>query len=95
MRGETIQTFIDSGDRLEAWCHNPACNHHQRLDMIALREKLGPDHGSMHDDLVPLLYCSKCGGKKIGLIRQARGNDEKSMRGVHNHTNSYAKSKGR
>jgi len=33
-----------------------------------LRDKLGPDHGAMHDDLVPKLRCSKCGGKDLGLI---------------------------
>ena len=69
MRGETIQTFIDSGDKLRVYCHASHCSHHAELDMLRLRDTLGPDHGSMHDDLVPLLRCSKCGGKKVGLIR--------------------------
>lgn len=69
LRGETIQSFIDSGDVLTAYCHNPKCHHHGRLDMMLLRDRLGPDHGSMHDDLVPKLKCSRCGGRKLGLIR--------------------------
>jgi hypothetical protein len=35
---------------------------------VKLRERLGPDHSIMHDDLAPKLKCSKCGGKKVGLI---------------------------
>lgn len=69
MRGETIQTFIDSGDKLRVYCHNPLCSHHLELDMMMLRDRLGPHYGAMHDDLVPLLRCSKCDGKKVGLIR--------------------------
>lgn len=66
---ETIQTFIDSGDTYRAYCQNTKCGHHQVLDMIALRDRLGPDHGAFRDDLAHKLKCSKCGGKQIGLIR--------------------------
>ncbi len=74
---ETIQTFIASGATYEAYCQRPTCGHHAPLDMLALRDRLGPDHGALHDDLVPLLKCSKCGGKEIGLIRSARGNKDR------------------
>ena len=30
--------------------------------------KLGREHSSMHKDLVPKLYCSKCKSKDIALI---------------------------
>jgi hypothetical protein len=86
---ETIQHFIDSGDRYELWCHNSACGHHAHIDMLKLRDRLGPDHGCLHDDIIHLFRCSKCGGKKIGLQRQAKGNDEKWPR-----QNLYAKAKG-
>lgn len=75
---ETIQEFIDSGDTLTAYCHNSRCHHHQVLDMVKLRDRLGPDHGSMRDDLVPKLVCSECGGKEIGLLRSPKGNDQRS-----------------
>lgn len=81
---ETIEHFIASGDHMEAWCHNRACGHHQVLDMLKLRERLGPDHGALHDDIVPLLRCSKCGGKTIGLLRHAKGNENRNMAGAHN-----------
>lgn len=64
----TIQGLIDGEYLLTAYCHNPRCNHSAGLDLLALRDKLGPDHGSLHDDLAPLLVCSRCKGKKVGLI---------------------------
>jgi hypothetical protein len=44
------------------------CHHHSTLDLIALRDRLGPGHSVMHDDIVHLFRCSKCGSKKIGFI---------------------------
>ncbi len=92
--GRTIQEFIDSGDRYEARCQNPRCNHHAALDMIKLGDRLGPDHGALHDDLAPKLRCSKCGSKKIGLLRSPRGNDQRGQGGAHGMSNNYAKAKG-
>ncbi len=68
MGKQTIQSMIDEGYKLHAYCHNPRCQHNQKLDLEKLKERLGPDHGTMHDDLVPKMRCSKCGGKKVGLI---------------------------
>lgn len=67
-KGATIQSLIDEGTVLTAYCHRPACAHHQDLDLLKLRERLGPDHGAMHDDLVPKMRGSKCGSKQVGLI---------------------------
>lgn len=74
MAGRTIQDVIDSKDTITAWCHNPACGHRQTLDFIALRERLGPDHGAMHDDLVPKMRCTKCRGKKAGITINQESN---------------------
>lgn len=68
MGKHTIQSLIDEGHTLRAYCHDPRCNRGADLDLQALKARLGPDHGAMHDDLVPLLRCSKCGSKKVGLI---------------------------
>ena len=68
MAGWTVQTLIDGNMHIEAYCHNPRCHHHQALDLIKLRDKLGPDAAAMADDVVPKLKCAKCGGKKVGLI---------------------------
>jgi len=40
----------------------------KELDLHKIGEKLGFDHGSLHDDLVPKLPCSKCGSKDLALI---------------------------
>jgi hypothetical protein len=64
----TIQERIDEGERISVYCHNPRCHHGAKLDLLKLRDKLGPDHGAMHDDLVPRLRCSVCGSKNVGII---------------------------
>lgn len=65
MTNETIQDAIDLGETIRANCNT--CQHHAVLDLIALRSRLGPDHGALHRDLAPLLRCSACGGKSISL----------------------------
>lgn len=65
----TIQECIDRGERIFAHCNEPTCYSPGReLDLHALKAKLGPDHGTMHWDLVPLLRCSVCGSKNVGII---------------------------
>ena len=66
--GKTIQDSIDRGETIRAYCHVHLCHHNAVVDMLALRDRLGPDHGAMHDDLTPKLRCTKCGGRKVGLI---------------------------
>lgn len=92
MERETIQHFIDLGHRLEIYCHNPRCGHHATVDMLKLRDRLGPDHGCLHDDIIHLFRCSKCGGKELGMIRRAdiAKMDADRMAG----RNLYAKAKG-
>lgn len=80
---ETIQHFIDSGDSIEIYCHNPKCRHHATLDMLKLRDRLGPDHGCLHDDIIHLFRCSKCGSKDLGMIRTPKGNEKRTMGGAH------------
>lgn len=64
----SIQQRIDWGHTMHVYCHNPKCQHRSTLDLLKLRDRLGPDHGALSDDLMPHLVCSKCGGRKIGLI---------------------------
>ena len=69
-RGNTIQQRIDWRTTLWVYCHNPHCHHRAIIDLKMLRDKLGPDHGAMYDDIAPLLRCTKCNGergKNIGL----------------------------
>jgi hypothetical protein len=41
-------------------CGHPLCCKSTKLDIPALIDRLGPDHGSMHDDLVGVFGCSSC-----------------------------------
>lgn len=89
MSGKTIQDAINSGDSIWAWCYRTLCGHGTRLDLLALRDRLGPDHGVMHDDLAPKLRCTKCNGvrgRDIG-IRITPGTKEYGG-------NPYAKARG-
>ncbi|WP_367226919.1 hypothetical protein, partial [Mesorhizobium sp.] len=89
--GYSIQERIDRGERISVWCHRPTCGHHADLDLVKLRDKLGPDHGAMHDDLVPKLRCSKCGGKNVGIIIHV---DTSPTSGLASPFKSYRKAKG-
>lgn len=64
----TIADVIALGQTIYAYCYNPACRHITVLDMLALRDRLGPDHGALRADLVPKLRCTKCGGRQVGII---------------------------
>lgn len=68
MTNKTIADMIENGGNIRVYCHASTCHHSATLDLITLRDRLGPDHGAMHDDLAHKLRCSKCGGKKVGLI---------------------------
>lgn len=87
----TIQGVIEHGFVTTAYCHNSRCRHHAELDWLALRDKLGPDHSSMHDDIVPKLKCSKCGGKALGLIMSP---DPTKTVGMASYGSSHEKAKG-
>jgi hypothetical protein len=52
-----------------------------KLDLEALADRLGTDHGSLHDQLVPKLKCSKCGSKNIALILSAEETEHMSLSG--------------
>lgn len=91
----TIQGAIDLGLVINVHCHNAACANHATLDLHALRDKLGPDHGALHDDLVPLLRCSKCGGRKVGIIISSKDAERAAPGGPRGGiASSYRKAKG-
>jgi len=41
-------------------CGHPVCCKSTKLDVQTLIDRLGPDHGAMHQDLVGLFACSDC-----------------------------------
>ena len=60
----TIQDLIDQRMTLTACCRN---NHHQVLDLRSLRERLGQGAPAMSTDLMPRLFCRRCGAKATGI----------------------------
>ena len=81
--GWTVQTLIDGNMAIEVYCHNPRC-HHAGLNLRLLKEKLGPDAPAMAFDITEKLRCSKCGGKKLGLIYSPDSNEKLAWGGAHN-----------
>jgi hypothetical protein len=66
-RSKTLRTIKDAGWRLHAFCLNPDCGWHADLDVDMLIARLGEYHSSQQPALVPLLVCSRCGGKDIAV----------------------------
>jgi len=66
-KGWTWQTLIDDKMTVTAFCHHAPCNHSQKLDLKALRDRFGPDAPAMEWDILPKLHCTKCGGNRVGL----------------------------
>jgi len=82
----TIQGIIDRGETIRAYCHNTSCHHNAVLDVLALRDRFGPDYRMRSDYLIPKLRCTKCGGKSVGIIctpgtREYGGNPYEKAKG--------------
>ena len=63
----TIQLLMDCDIVVSAHCRQQSCDCRQELNLVRLKEKLGPDASAMHKDLAPRLRCTKCGNDKIEL----------------------------
>ena len=67
----TIADKIEFGYEMSVYCHGQRdgrwCHHSARIDLVALAERLGPDHSTLAKDLKPYFRCSKCGSKDIGF----------------------------
>jgi hypothetical protein len=67
----TLGKLIDGDYQVALYCENPrnglTCGFVKWMDLPKLADKFGRDHGSLHDDLVPRLWCTKCGGKAVSL----------------------------
>ena len=60
MSEKTLADTLAANETLYVNCGHPACCKSTKLDIQALIEKLGPDHGAMHEDLVGKFACSRC-----------------------------------
>lgn len=64
----TIQELIDHRHTAMIYCHNPRCHHRAELDLKALRDRLGPDHTLLYEDVRYKFVCGRCGGREWGMI---------------------------
>ncbi|MER9947671.1 hypothetical protein [Mesorhizobium sp. M0047] len=85
----TLADTLAARETVRITCGHPACCESTQLDIQALIDRLGPDHGSMHWDLVGRFVCSDC--KADGRDRRPvfftfvpdyRGRDEARTRRV-------------
>lgn len=60
MPTKTLADTLAARESLYVNCGHPMCCKSTKLDIQALIHRLGPDHGSMHDDLVGVFVCSSC-----------------------------------
>ena len=51
----TLADTLAARESIYVNCGHPMCCKSTKLDIQALIERLGPDHGAMHQDLVRLL----------------------------------------
>lgn len=62
----TVQELIEGHYEITIYCHNPRCHHRAVLDLLNVRERLGPDHGMLFEDMWKVV-CSRCGGREFGM----------------------------
>ncbi|MER9403694.1 hypothetical protein NKI36_06480 [Mesorhizobium caraganae] len=60
MPQKTLADILAARESVYVNCAHPVCCKSTKLDVQALIDRLGPDHGSMHQDLVGLFACSDC-----------------------------------
>ncbi|RWP35387.1 hypothetical protein [Mesorhizobium sp.] len=60
MPKKTLADTLAARETIYVNCAHPMCCKSTKLDIQALIDRLGRDHGSMHDDLVGLFICSNC-----------------------------------
>ncbi|MER9330533.1 hypothetical protein NKJ26_17005 [Mesorhizobium sp. M0152] len=65
---KTLADTLAARESVYVNCGHALCCKSTKLDIQALIDRLGPDHGSMHWDLVGLFNCSDC--KAVGRDRR-------------------------
>ncbi len=71
LSNSTLGDMIDNGNKITVYCETWGCQHGKTLDLEALAERYGRDHGALHNDLVGLPWkCEKCGGRKVSFRLQ-------------------------
>ncbi|AZO28548.1 MULTISPECIES: hypothetical protein [unclassified Mesorhizobium] len=78
----TLGKKLEAGAGLSVTCLT--CRRTAVLDVAALVERLGPDHGCLHWDLVKVIFCHEC---------RAAGRDDRNLQ-FTNHAVTPERRKG-
>ena len=60
MPQKTLAETLAARETVYVNCRHPMCCKSTKLDIQAQIDRLGSDHGSMHEDLVGVFVCSHC-----------------------------------
>ena len=60
MPEKTLAETLAARESVYVTCGHPVCCKSSQVDVQALIDKLGPEHGAMHQDLVGIFVCSDC-----------------------------------
>jgi hypothetical protein len=94
----TIRDAIERRDRVTIYCEGRGCNHGSQLDLVALGERLGLDHGALRADLCRKFRCTKCGSREVSFRLSSEAAHIASMAHggfvVSDGGNAYRKAKG-
>ncbi len=80
---DTLGACLDDNYQIALYCENyrsgVSCGFVKWLDLEKLVARLGRDHSSMRDDLLPHLWCPKCGSGKVSIrLHPPTGDDRDS-----------------
>jgi hypothetical protein len=56
----TLADMLAENTRLFVNCGDTRCGHSAEADVLALVDRLGAEHGAMHDDLAQIFTCFAC-----------------------------------
>ncbi|MEO9612650.1 MAG: hypothetical protein ABJG86_09645 [Nitratireductor sp.] len=60
LRIDTLSKANECGYSISVHCNTEGCWRHHKIDLAALADRLGRNHGSMAADLAPYFHCSRC-----------------------------------
>ena len=67
----TIGAMIDQGYSLTIHYQSQGCGQSSPVDLQALADRYGRDHGALHADLIKLPWrCDQCGGRQVSFRLQ-------------------------
>lgn len=69
----TLAYAIARGHSITVFCQDCPSPQYVEIDLVALAERLGPDHGTLADDLRPYFRCKVCGSKNAGFLMSSAG----------------------